>query len=492
MALRLGWRLGLRYGLLFAALFLGASVVLLVSTILYGTRTEVYSLPPLVKEVMPAGHCHCTYSTTFVCDSCLDCAALGNTTAAATPSQRGDDDTETANNNANDANDAEDWAFSFRRDAHDYGLDEDRCHAAFPGLFEDINRALAYRRSQGKVTEIELSGIRLTKGMTHAMVHNGELYVLRTHYVDHVNREKAIASLAALHRALTTAPHRQALPNVEFVLNVEDLPDQRNLPIWSLARRAQDEAWWLVPDFGFWAWDMPSLGTFGEVLDEAVAREAIEPWDSKQEKLVWRGKITYAPKLRHALVDASAGKRWSDVGPLNWATPDGKGDQSHSFKSAVDQCNYKYIAHVEGRSYSGALKYRQLCRSVIVMHKLQWIQHYHYLLRANGTYQNYVEVERDWSDLDDAMEDLLAHPEKARRIADNSVAVFRERYLTPAAEACYWRALLKAWKEVSFEPLLYKSVRVDGAVKMTEKRGVRFETFMIYENARQMDYPSSA
>ena len=131
-----------------------------------------------------------------------------------------------------------------------------------------------------------------------------------------------------------------------------------------------------------------------------------------------------------------------------------------------------------GRSYSGALKYRQLCRSVIVSHKLQWIQHYHYLFKSSGTNQNMVEVERDFSDLDAAMRDLLAHPEKAKRIADNSVQVFRERYLTPAAEACYWRALIKAWDEVSFEPMLYNGVEVGETRKRNEKRGVRYETFV--------------
>lgn len=76
------------------------------------------------------------------------------------------------------------------------------------------------------------------------------------------------------------------------------------------------------------------------------------------------------------------------------------------------------------------------------------------------------------------MDDLLSHPEKAKRIADNSVQTFRERYLTQASEACYWRALVKAWKEVSFEPLLYNGVEVGETRKRKQKRGVRYETFM--------------
>jgi hypothetical protein len=97
-------------------------------------------------------------------------------------------------------------------------------------------------------------------------------------------------------------------------------------------------------------------------------------------------------------------------------------------------------------------------------------------LRSNGTNQNFVEVERDFSDLSSAMEDLLDHPEKAKRIADNSVQVFRERYLTQAAEACYWRHLFGRWRDVmAWEPLLYTA---EGNGKKGKRRGVRYETFM--------------
>jgi hypothetical protein len=311
--------------------------------------------------------------------------------------------------------------------------------------------------------------------------------------VDLINRQEAVATLAALHRALVAAPSRNDIPNVEFVFTVEDLPAQPTKPLWSLTRRAQDVDLWLIPDFGWWSWDMPQLGTFSEVADGVVEREKHERWEQKQDKLVWRGKITYAPKLRRAFVDAASGKPWGDVGQVKWDDP----SFNDQFLGAVDQCGYKYIAHLEGtlhvdrsyisgtdsntcsgRSYSGALKYRQLCRSVIVAHKLQWIQHFHYLLRSEGTEQNFVEVERDFTDLEKAMNDLFEHPEKAKRIADNSVKVFRERYLTPAAEACYWRALIKAWKEVSFEPKLYTDVESRDGHDRPKKRGVRYETFV--------------
>lgn len=112
----------------------------------------------------------------------------------------------------------------------------------------------------------------------------------------------------------------------------------------------------------------------------------------------------------------------------------------------------------------------------MVIHKLQWIQHHHYLLVASGPNQNYVEVERDFSDLDAVMVHLIANPEEAKRIADNNVKTFRERYLTMAAEACYWRALIEGWASVSFEPDLYERKRNGGNSR--KRRGMRFENYV--------------
>jgi hypothetical protein len=163
--------------------------------------------------------------------------------------------------------------------------------------------------------------------------------------VDAVNREKAVATLHSLHRALLATPHDTALPNVELVLSVEDLPAEPSQPLWVQSRKVQDTNLWLIPDFAFWSWDVPKLGTFSEVAQEVIERESSAPWDEKIEKLVWRGKVTMAPKLRRALLDAARGKSWSDVRTLRW----GEKDFEEKFLGAAEQCEYKFIAHVEGR-----------------------------------------------------------------------------------------------------------------------------------------------
>lgn len=64
------------------------------------------------------------------------------------------------------------------------------------------------------------------------------------------------------------------------------------------------------------------------------------------------------------------------------------------------------------------------------MHRRSWIEPHHHLLVASGPLQNFVEVETDFSDLEDKILALIKNPEKAERIAKNSVELFRDRYNT--------------------------------------------------------------
>ena len=91
------------------------------------------------------------------------------------------------------------------------------------------------------------------------------------------------------------------------------------------------------------------------------------------------------------------------------------------------------------------------------------------MMVASGESQNFVEVERDFSNLESSVIKLIEDPVKAKKIADNQVRTFKERYLTPAAEACYWRKLVREWSRVGPSPVF----KEEGG----EWRGMPFETY---------------
>jgi len=108
------------------------------------------------------------------------------------------------------------------------------------------------------------------------------------------------------------------------------------------------------------------------------------------------------------------------------------------------------------------------------MHKRTWIEPQHDLLVSGGPHQNFVEVENDFSDLETKILDLLNNPGWAKQIASNGVDAFRDRNLTPAAQVCYWRQMMRKWAEVSFVPEAWETTS-DGKRRI---RGVPFETFV--------------
>ncbi|WPG98419.1 Hypothetical protein R9X50_00120900 [Acrodontium crateriforme] len=425
-------------------------------------RDDVHSL---LSQLIPAGHCACKTSTIFECTSCFHPAPDPEINATAF--------------------DAKSWRFDLKQDGRNLGLGEEQCDSAFPGLYEDVNLAEKHWLNTGRITRKMLDDVELVDGMTRAMIYDGHLYIIASKSRGEDHRRKALAVLSAIQRAL--APAHDQKYRFEFIFSIEDKASDvvggHEKPLWVVARKADESSYWLIPDFGYWAWDnvihdfTNEVGPYDEIVDNARHLEKGMAFPHKEQKLVWRGKLSFAPKLRRALLDQSRDHPWSDVKELQW-------DVRNNYLKLEDHCKYQFIAHAEGRSYSASLKYRQACRSVIVTHKLQYIQHHHYLLVSKGPLQNYVEVERDFSNLASKMDNLLDNPKKADKIAENSVKTFRDRYLTPAADACYWRALWRTYSRVSEQATLWSSTKLDGR----QKRGLRYESYVMLSSEEMLDF----
>lgn len=109
------------------------------------------------------------------------------------------------------------------------------------------------------------------------------------------------------------------------------------------------------------------------------------PISNKIPKLMWRGAVWTNPTLRGALVQETEDKPWADVSDFDWSTRSGH-------IATEDFCQFGFLAHTEGRSWSDRLKYLLNCRSVRVAHELEWSAHYYHLLKSEGSEQNFVLV----------------------------------------------------------------------------------------------------
>lgn len=226
----------------------------------------------------------------------------------------------------------------------------------------------------------------------------------------------------------------------------------------------------------------------------------------------WFNSI-HSPNLRRNLIAATKNKTWADVQPLEWKNVaveqklkvgkgkwknTGKTEKKETAVNALkieDFCRYKYVMHTEGVTYSGRFQFLQMCNSIVITPPIHWLQHTTHLVRplfsgsilsssapttsegkqgkerkttTKGGWKptpriqrawpvqhppeeaNIVFVAQDWSDLEETIAWLEEHPRIAEGIARRQRELFvGGGYFSPAAEVCYWRAMVRGWASMA-------------------------------------------
>lgn len=60
---------------------------------------------------------------------------------------------------------------------------------------------------------------------------------------------------------------------------------------WVLGRESAEDSLVLMPDYGFFSWPEPGVGSFLEVRDKTYQFETRQTWSDKIPELFWRGAL---------------------------------------------------------------------------------------------------------------------------------------------------------------------------------------------------------
>ncbi|KAL1836199.1 hypothetical protein VTJ49DRAFT_5452 [Mycothermus thermophilus] len=381
---------------------------------------------------------------------------------------------------------------------------DDVCEAYFPGLTKEVDDMVA----KGPF-EVKQTG---DLGPLQGRIQDGQLYIIHAQRKSDLSTEmlnSRTASLHQLHRAMLTSP--SPLPDTIFSLNFQDQPFGT---AWTYSRHADPQhashlpnaRSFLMPHFSFWAWDLPFIGSMSRAAKAITALEAeyASPrgrWGDKISKAVWRGTTwfnsVHSPGMRQKLVKTAQGQPWADVEPLDWGNGAGGNGNATNALPIEGFCRYKYVIHTEGIAYSGRFQFLQMCASVVLTPPILWMQHVTHLAKPLFSSElehggkkwtptertrrawpvgykpeeaNIVFVAPDWSDLAETVEWLEKNPDVAEGIARRQRELFvGGGYFSPAAETCYWRALVRGWA---------KMARTEGH-GWEETKGIPFETFSL-------------
>lgn len=64
------------------------------------------------------------------------------------------------------------WTFSPETDGADYGLSDQQCDAAFPQMYAELNRAVAYTHAAGNITADDVDISWKESGVVRAMIYD--------------------------------------------------------------------------------------------------------------------------------------------------------------------------------------------------------------------------------------------------------------------------------------------------------------------------------
>mmetsp|Transcript_69831 Transcript_69831/g.227183 ORF Transcript_69831/g.227183 Transcript_69831/m.227183 type:complete len:215 (+) Transcript_69831:401-1045(+) len=186
--------------------------------------------------------------------------------------------------------------------------------------------------------------------------------------------------------------------------------------------------------------------------------DGIEFWASKRDQLFWRGSrldarvSTQGGNIRSKAVDMFRGDPGADVEFVQWSVAHvvSSNNRVEGCAGLLDHCAYRYLAFLDGHTYSSRLKYQLLCGAAVLAQEQSFVEWFTHTLVSG---EHFVEVQAGWEDAPSVLVRLRGNPEEVFRIAQEGQRYAMQAFSQDSVD-CYWReVLLKAAAISEPEPL---------------------------------------
>jgi hypothetical protein len=284
----------------------------------------------------------------------------------------------------------------------------------------------------------------------HLQVIDGKLYdVPRPAPMDYETRSKSVKTL--FNYVVNTF---DGIPNMELLIHVGDWVEmKRNLthpskcPVFGFGKNkntirnnTHTDGIVSIPCFSFWNWPEAGITRWNKKMISIKQASDKKSFDERIDKLFWRGART---GYRGDFVNLTGKHRnLMDVSFMEW-----QGSKFHpQYRTLEQHCDYKYLLHLEGNTFSGRLKYLLLCSSPVIFAQIDgWEEFWYHLLKHQ---ENIIILNsRDEAQLLNMTSYLLTDSERASRIGINGQNIIL-KYLNEQAIICYIRNVLLAYSKL--------------------------------------------
>lgn len=167
-----------------------------------------------------------------------------------------------------------------------------------------------------------------------------------------------------------------------------------------------------IPDYVFEKWDEVKLPKFH---DEFYKDYKSIKFDDKKHLLMWIGSISTNENRR---IFYNKYKDYEDFEIMDIGGWSNKNTSSGNYKTIEEHGEYKYLIDIEGKGYSGRLKYLLLLESVVFICDRSNTSK-DYFFKYFEPWVHYVPVKNDMSDLLDHFEIMKKDQNKCKEMAIN-------------------------------------------------------------------------
>ncbi|CAF0737989.1 unnamed protein product, partial [Didymodactylos carnosus] len=224
----------------------------------------------------------------------------------------------------------------------------------------------------------------------------------------------------------------------------------------------------LIPCFTFWIHEGPGLGRWRSLLETLPKVADKIKWENRIPKLLFRGARTGD---RYWLTGIGERRNDSllDIEFMEWKSGNRSRYYSDNSKTLEQFCEYKYLLHQEGWSYSNRLKYLMVCGApVIYANFFEWEEHWYQLLKHDYNVLIFKDKYNETL-FKNLTRSIVQDDKKAKLIGQRSRELV-QKYLSEQAIFCYLRNVLIEYSNLfSYKPVKHPTaVKIDDYILSTD------------------------
>lgn len=208
--------------------------------------------------------------------------------------------------------------------------------------------------------------------------------------------------------------HHAPIPAADIIVHTTDCPYAMLKGNYYYCCEDERELNHVIPDYTFSAWPEAGIDSYANITSQMI-RAGEQP--IQHNKIFWIGNVGTHPN-REVLYNLSGGQ-YRHIFEVHHTMVNKHGSRGarYPYVTLPYHCKYKYLIDIEGRGYSGRLKYFLFSKRLLFIQERRYKEFFHFNLIP---YVHFIPVKNDLSDLVDRYMEVKDNDSLYEQITTNA------------------------------------------------------------------------